>query len=70
MASAAAAAVAPAGAKEDPKDARMEAFLKTAKYPLLRSHDMLTEAREEAVEMIVMAVEKHASDLEKCSKVR
>lgn len=61
--------VALAPVPDDAKSARMEAFLKTAKYPLLRTSDMLAEAREETVEIIVMAVEKFASDLEKCSKV-
>ena len=54
---------------DDAKAAQMDAFRKMAKYPLLRSSDMLSDVREEAVEVIVTAVEKHIADMEKCSKV-
>ncbi len=47
----------------------MEAFFKMAKYPLVRQTDMSAEMREEAVDVCVTAVEKHQSDMEKCTQV-
>ena len=47
----------------------MEAFSKMAKYPLVRQTDMSAEMREEAVDVCVTAVEKHQTDMEKCTQV-
>lgn len=47
----------------------MEAFFKMAKYPLVRQTDMSAEMREEAVDVCVTAVEKHQTDMEKCTQV-
>eukprot|EP00239_Pterosperma_sp_CCMP1384_P011228 CAMPEP_0197861132 /NCGR_PEP_ID=MMETSP1438-20131217/37006_1 /TAXON_ID=1461541 /ORGANISM="Pterosperma sp., Strain CCMP1384" /LENGTH=107 /DNA_ID=CAMNT_0043478219 /DNA_START=287 /DNA_END=607 /DNA_ORIENTATION=+ len=44
-------------AAEEPMD--REAFLKVAKYPLIKHTDMLEEMRVEAVEMCVSAIEKY-----------
>ncbi len=52
---------------EDIKD--MEAFLKMAKYPLVKHTDMTTEMREEAMDTCITAVEKHHADMEKCTQV-
>ena len=52
---------------EDIKD--MEAFLKMAKYPLVKHTDMTTEMREEAMDTCITAVEKHHTDMEKCTQV-
>ena len=47
----------------------MDAFFKMAKYPLVRQTDMSAEMREEAVDVCVTAVEKHQTDMEKCTQV-
>ena len=47
----------------------MEAFLKMAKYPLVKHTDMTTEMREEAMDTCITAVEKHHADMEKCTQV-
>jgi dynein light chain 4 len=52
---------------EDIKD--MEAFLKMAKYPLVKHTDMTAEMREEAMDTCITAVEKHHADMEKCTQV-
>ena len=52
---------------EDIKD--MEAFLKMAKYPLVKHTDMTQEMREEAMDTCITAVEKHHADMEKCTQV-
>jgi hypothetical protein len=48
---------------ESPPD--REAFLKLAKYPLIKHTDMLEEMRIEAVELCVSAIEKFPANLEK-----
>jgi hypothetical protein len=48
---------------EEPVD--REAFLKLAKYPLIKHTDMLEEMRIEAVELCVSAIEKFPANLEK-----
>ena len=53
---------------EDIKD--MEAFLKMAKYPLVKHTDMTQEMREEAMDTCITAVEKHHADMEKCTQAR
>lgn len=53
---------------EDIKD--MEAFLKMAKYPLVKHTDMPTDMREEAMDTCITAVEKYHADMEKCTQVR
>lgn len=52
---------------EEIKD--MEAFLKMAKYPLVKHTDMTQEMREEAMDTCITAVEKHHADMEKCTQV-
>lgn len=52
---------------EDIKD--MEAFLKMAKYPLVKHTDMTQEMREEAMDTCITAVEKHHADMEKCTQM-
>ena len=47
----------------------MEAFLKMAKYPLIKHTDMTAEMREEAVDICITAVEKYQADMEKCTQV-
>lgn len=47
----------------------MESYIKLAKYPLVKMADMTADMREEAVDIIGLAVEKHVTDLEKCSQV-
>ena len=48
----------------------METFRKIAKYPLVKTCDMTADVREDAIDIITAAVEKHVADLEKCTKVR
>jgi hypothetical protein len=47
----------------------MESYRKLAKHPLIRFADMIPDIRDEAVDIIGMAVEKHEADLEKCAQV-
>ncbi|BDA50518.1 probable Dynein light chain 4, axonemal [Coccomyxa sp. Obi] len=47
----------------------LEAFYKTANYPLVNECDMLPEMREEAVDICVTAIEKYQADLEKATQV-
>ena len=49
----------------------MEAFLRVAKYTLIKFTDMNAEMREEAVDISITAVEKYPNlaDLEKCTQV-
>ena len=47
----------------------MESYRKLAKHPLIRFADMVPDVRDEAVDIIGMAVEKHDVDLEKCAQV-
>ena len=48
----------------------MEAFLRVAKYPLVKHCDMTAEMKEEATDICITAVEKYASEMEKCTHVR
>jgi dynein light chain 4, axonemal len=48
----------------------MEAFLRVAKYTLIKYTDMHAEMREEAVDICITAVEKYPNDMEKCTQVR
>lgn len=48
----------------------MEAFLRVAKYPLIKYTDMIPEHKEEAMDICITAVEKFPNDLEKCTQVR
>lgn len=47
----------------------MEAFLKIAKYPLIKYTDMSLEMKEEAMDVAITAVEKYPGDLEKCTEL-
>lgn len=40
-----------------------------AKYPLVKYTDMSSEVREEALDICITAVEKYATDMEKCTQV-
>lgn len=40
-----------------------------AKYPLVKYTDMMAEVREEALDICITAVEKYATDMEKCTQV-
>lgn len=40
-----------------------------AKYPLVKYTDMTAEVREEALDICITAVEKYATDMEKCTQV-
>jgi hypothetical protein len=74
MAAAVEAASPPAAAQQQqqqhgqPPD--MEAFLRQAKYPLIKYTDMTAEMREEAMDVCITAVEKYPQDVEKCTQVR
>lgn len=46
----------------------MEAFLRVAKYTLIKYTDMHIEMREEAVDISITAVEKYPTDMEKCTQ--
>ena len=48
----------------------MEAFFRTANYPLVERSDMSAEVREEALDVCLLACEKHSADMEKCTQVR
>eukprot|EP00899_Mesostigma_viride_P006412 jgi/Mesvir1/15772/Mv03341-RA.1 len=45
-----------------------EAYLKMAKYPLIKHSDMIEEVRVEAVEMVITAVEKYSSNYEMAAR--
>ena len=45
------------------------AFLNSANYPLVKQTDMTAEERDAAVDICIAAVEKHSSDMEKCTQV-
>ena len=47
----------------------MEAFFRVAKYPLIKFCDMYGEMKEEAMDICITAVEKYASEMEKCTHV-
>lgn len=63
-----AAAVAAQQQHGQPPD--MEAFLRQAKYPLIKYTDMTAEMREEAMDVCITAVEKYPQDVEKCTQAR
>ena len=44
------------------------AFLNSANYPLVKQTDMTAEERDSAVDICIVAVEKHSSDMEKCTQ--
>ena len=46
----------------------MEAFYRTANYPVVKHSDMSAEVREEALDICLLACEKHAADMEKCTQ--
>ena len=46
----------------------MEAFYRTANYPVVKLSDMSAEVREEALDICLLACEKHAADMEKCTQ--
>ena len=48
----------------------MEAFYRLANYPVVKHSDMSAEVREEALDICLLACEKHAADMEKCTQVR
>ena len=48
--------------------AAMEAFYRTANYPVVKHSDMSAEVREEALDICLLACEKHAADMEKCTQ--
>ena len=41
-----------------------------ANYPVIKDSDMSAEVREEALDICLLACEKHAADLEKCTQAR
>lgn len=47
----------------------MEAFLRVAKYTLVRYTDMNSEMKEEAMDLAITAVEKYPNDMEKCTQM-
>lgn len=47
----------------------MEAFYRMANYPLIKCSDMSTEVKEEALDICLLACEKHSGDIEKCTQV-
>lgn len=47
----------------------MEAFYRMANYPLVKCSDMSTEVKEEALDICLLACEKHSGDIEKCTQV-
>lgn len=47
----------------------MEAFLRAAKYTLVKFTDMGSEMKEEAMDICITAVEKHTTDIEKCTQM-
>ena len=52
----------------DTVPADREAFLKMAKYALVKHSDMIEEMRVEAVEFVISAVEKHGNNYELADK--
>mmetsp|Transcript_31057 Transcript_31057/g.68955 ORF Transcript_31057/g.68955 Transcript_31057/m.68955 type:complete len:108 (+) Transcript_31057:226-549(+) len=47
----------------------MEAFLRAAKYTLVKYTDMHVEMKEEAMDICITAVEKYPNDTEKCTQM-
>ncbi len=48
----------------------MEAFRKMAKYTLVTMSDMFVDVREDVVDIVTTAVDKHVEELDKCTKVQ
>lgn len=55
--------------KATPQFEDMEAFLRVAKYPLIKYTDMVAEMREESMDVCITAVEKYPTESEKCTQV-
>lgn len=55
--------------KPDEVTLDMEAFLRAAKYTLVKFTDMNNEMKEEAMDTCITAVEKYPNDQEKCTQV-
>ncbi|KAI8477382.1 MAG: dynein light chain type 1-domain-containing protein [Monoraphidium minutum] len=64
-----ASAAAMAADTQQQRPADMEAFLRQAKYPLIKYTDMTAEMREEAMDVCITAVEKYPQDVEKCTQM-
>ncbi|GFH18220.1 dynein light chain [Haematococcus lacustris] len=47
----------------------LEAFLRVAKYTIVKNTDMNVEMKEEAMDICITAVEKYPNDMEKCTQV-
>eukprot|EP00884_Botryococcus_braunii_P006052 jgi/Botrbrau1/15448/Bobra.43_2s0072.1 len=47
----------------------MEAFRKSANYPLIKHTDMPAEMRDEAMDICIIAVEKYQKEMEKCTQM-
>ena len=58
-----------AAAAKDDVTMDIEAFLRAAKYTLVKFTDMNNEMKEEAMDICVTAVEKYPVDIEKCTQV-
>ncbi|GMH36508.1 hypothetical protein BSKO_04376 [Bryopsis sp. KO-2023] len=58
-----------AATQEPPRFEDMEAFLRVAKYPLVKYTDMGAEMREEAMDVCITAVEKYPNESEKCTQM-
>eukprot|EP00955_Chlamydomonas_euryale_P086362 364208-Chlamydomonas_euryale.AAC.17 len=56
--------------KNDDVTADMEAFLRAAKYTLVKFTDMNSEMKEESMDICITAVEKFPTEMEKCTQVR
>lgn len=59
----------PMAVQTSPQFEDMEAFLRVAKYPLVKYTDMGAEMREEAMDVCITAVEKYPNEAEKCTQV-
>ncbi|GFH14678.1 dynein light chain [Haematococcus lacustris] len=47
----------------------LEAFLRVAKYTIVKNTDMNVEMKEEAMDICITAVEKYPNDMEKCTQM-
>mmetsp|Transcript_6655 Transcript_6655/g.15053 ORF Transcript_6655/g.15053 Transcript_6655/m.15053 type:complete len:109 (-) Transcript_6655:187-513(-) len=55
--------------KNDDVTADMEAFLRAAKYTLVKFTDMNAEMKEESMDICITAVEKFPTEMEKCTQM-
>lgn len=55
--------------ENDDATADMEAFLRAAKYTLVKFTDMNAEMKEESMDICITAVEKFPTEMEKCTQV-